>query len=204
MYQLLEKWVAHERGARTCTHFPQGCIYSWEMIRHAIGANTLHPLLTALLLLWAEPRFPSMCNPAEPKQSVKAFVTSPRIRASLISLGTAATDLRAHNVPGLRVRRNRSRRHHCTALESTTGAAWREYEATSALSYGEIATSSNAAPQQDALKFKLRALIFGKSLTTRLRWRTFTALGSRAVNTVRHRRRVVTTTYRSMYTHRKD
>ena len=46
--------------------------------------------------VWAEPSFPSMCNPAEPKQSVKAFVTSPHIHASLISLGTAATDLRAH------------------------------------------------------------------------------------------------------------
>ena len=67
-----------------------GCIYSWEMSRHAISANTLHPLLTA------EPSFPSMCNPAELKQSVKAFMTSPRIRASLILLGTAATDLRAH------------------------------------------------------------------------------------------------------------
>ena len=62
----------------------------------SIGANTSHPLLTALLLLWAEPSFSSMCNPAEPKQSAKAFVTSPRIRASLISLGTAAADLRVH------------------------------------------------------------------------------------------------------------
>ena len=74
LYQLLEKWVAHEQGARTCTRFPQGCIYYWEMSQHAIGANTPHPLLTALLLLWAEPSFPSMCNSAEPKQSVKAHV----------------------------------------------------------------------------------------------------------------------------------
>ena len=72
------------------------CIYSWEMSRHTIGANTPHLLLTALLLLWAEPSFSSMCNPAEPKQSAKAFVTSPGIRVSLISLGTAATDLRTH------------------------------------------------------------------------------------------------------------
>ena len=76
--------------------FPKDAFTPGEMIRHAISANTLHPLLTALLLLWAEPSFPSMCNPAEPKQSVKAFVMSPRIRASLISLDTAATDLRAH------------------------------------------------------------------------------------------------------------
>ena len=67
-------YIAHERGARTCT--PQGCINSWEMSRHAIGANTPHPLLHCFhpwLLLWAEPSFPSMCNPAEPKQSAKAF-----------------------------------------------------------------------------------------------------------------------------------
>ena len=72
--------------------FPKDAFTPWK----AIGANTSHPLLTALLLLWAEPSFPSMCNPAEPKQSVKAFVMSPRIRASLISLGTAATDLHTH------------------------------------------------------------------------------------------------------------
>ena len=85
MYQLLEKWVlAHEGGA------PKGCFYSWEMSLHAISANTPHPLLTTLLLLWAVSSFPSMCIPAEPNQCAKAFVTSPRICALLISLGTAA------------------------------------------------------------------------------------------------------------------
>ena len=154
---------------RTSTRFPQGCIYSWEMIRHAIGANTPHSLLTALLLLRAEPSFPSMYNPAEPKQSTKAFV-----KRSAYSCVTHFVGYCSHrsactlNVPGLGVRRNRSRQHHCTALKSTTGVAWRGYEATSALSYGEITTSSNAAPQQDILKFKLRALIFGESLTTHL------------------------------------
>ena len=172
MYQLLEKWVAHERGARTCTRFPQGCIYSWEISRHAIGANTPHPLLTTLLLLWAEPSFPSMCNSAEPKQSVKAFVTSPRIvRHSFRWV------LRPQICACTECSRSESAQEQksATPLHSTRKyywVAWRGYEATSALSYGEITTSSNAAPQQDALKFKLQALIFGKSLTTRLRWRT--------------------------------
>ena len=73
-------------------------MYTLSLRMHLLLGNdsTLHPLLTALLLLWAEPSFPSMCNPAEPKQSVKAFVASLRIRASLISLGTAATDLSTH------------------------------------------------------------------------------------------------------------
>ena len=162
MYQLLEKWVA------TCSWKRSTHMYTLSPRMHLLlGSESTHNQCQyvasiahrfASVVGWA--KLSKHVQSSWAKAKAKTFVTSLCICASFISLGTAATGLRTHWMFLVRVCRNRSWRHCCTALESTTESVWRGYEATLlVLSYGEITTSSNTAPQQDARKFKLGAII---------------------------------------------
>ena len=73
-----------------------------------MGTNTPHSLLIALLLLWAEPSFLSMCNPAEPKQSTKAFMTSSKIDRIFICNRNTKSTVHSifHTGPGSKQNKN--------------------------------------------------------------------------------------------------